>query len=370
MSVAPADVAIIGAGIIGCSTAYELTKQGLRPVIVERDSVGSHASGFAFGELLPWWGRGIPRPLLEFGRRCLELHSELHSTLQDLTSINTGYRLTRAVSVAVNDVDREILHDRLARLKAQNVAASWLDGPALRSIDPRIAPDIVEGLYVGSVGVLDAYRYLLATAQAAERLGAVIRHGNAQGIDAADSRATSIRLDGDTLPCRAVVIAGGPWTGSAAEWLGCSVPVRPLKGQIVRLELPGAPLSTYIGWRDYYSITKSDGLLWAGSTEEDVGFDDNPTVAGRNDILLNLSRILPAVAEAGIEGHTACLRPLTSDGLPIVGRAPNLDNVYLATGTGRSGLLLAPGIGRAVADLIVNGATDWNLSPYSPDRFS
>ena len=101
-----------------------------------------------------------------------------------------------------------------------------------------------------------------------------------------------------------------------------------------------------------------------------MGFDDNPTAAGRDNILISLSRVIPDLADAGIEGHTACLRPLASDGLPIIGRAPNLTNVYLATGTGRSGLLLAPGIGSAIADLIVDDATDWDIAPFSPGRFA
>ena len=105
MAIAPADVVIIGGGIVGYATAYELAKRGLHPVIIERDSIGSHASGFAFGELLPWWGRGIPGPLFDFGRRCLELHNELHPALNASTGIDTGFRLTDAVSVALNDAD-------------------------------------------------------------------------------------------------------------------------------------------------------------------------------------------------------------------------------------------------------------------------
>ena len=161
MAIAPADVVIIGGGIVGCATAYELGRRGLRPVIIERDSIGSHASGFAFGELLPWWGRGIPGPLFDFGRRCLELHDELHPALNASTGIDTGYRLTDAVSVALNDADRSNLQKRHDWLREQGAPVEWLDGPALRWIEPRIAPDIDDALYIGSVGVLEAYRYLL-----------------------------------------------------------------------------------------------------------------------------------------------------------------------------------------------------------------
>ena len=369
MAVGPPDVVIIGGGIIGCATALELAQRGLRALIVERDSVGSHASGFAFGELLPWWGRGIPGPVFEFGRRCLNVHTELQPALQDFTGIDTGFRLADAIAVALTDDDHSLLGRRNDWLAGQGAGVEWLDGPALRSIEPRLAPDIEVGLHVASVGVLDAYRYLLATAQAAERRGAVVRHGTVTGIRFVGTDAVSVSVGADSIPCGAVVIAAGPWSADASAWLGVDVPVRPLKGQIVRLETTGPEFRTYVGWRDYYSITKSDGLLWAGSTEEYVGFNDAPTTAGRDDILINLSRVLPSLADAGIEGHTACLRPLAADGIPIVGRATNCNNVYLATGTGRCGLLLAPGIAQSIADLIATGSTDWDIRPYSPSRF-
>ena len=365
-----ADVAIIGGGIVGCATAFELAKRGLRPLIVERDSIGSHASGFAFGELLPWWGRGIPGPLFDFGRLCLELHTRLHPALHELTGIDTGFRLTDAVSVAVTNDDERILRQRLERLAIEGVSAQWLDGPALRSIEPRIAPDINDALHIGSVGVLEAYRYLLAMAQAAEHLGTSVRHGNVTGIVRQGVSSPTVQLGSESVSCGAVVVAAGPWSANAAAWLGIPVPIRPLKGQIVRLQLDGPRFSTYVGWRDYYAISKADGLLWTGSTEEDAGFDDAPSPAGRQDILVNLSRVVPALAEAGIEGHTACLRPLSGDGVPIIGPVPGFQDVYLATGTGRSGLLLAPGIATALADLIADGATAWDLDPYSPARFA
>ena len=366
----PADVVIVGGGIIGCSIALELAQRGIRPIIVERDSVGSHASGFAFGELLPWWGRGIPGPLYEFGQRCLAVHLELQPELKDRTGIDTGFRLTEALSVVVTEEDRDALRHRYHWLADHDAPVQWLDGPALRAIEPRLSPDLAEGMHVGHVGVLEAYRYLLAVAQAAEQQGTVVRHGDVAGVclERGD-RAVGVRIGGETVSCGAVVVAAGPWSGDAADWLGFPIPVRPLKGQIVRLQMDGSPVSTYVGWRDFYAITKGDRLLWTGSTEEDVGFDDAPTAVGRDEILLGLSRVLPAVASAGIEGHTACLRPLAADGLPIVGRAPDQGNVYIATGTGRSGLLLAPGIGRSVANLIVDGSTDWDIGPFTPARF-
>ncbi len=365
----PADVVVVGGGIIGCSIALGLAERGVRPLVVERDSVGSHASGFAFGELLPWWGRGIPGPLYEFGQRCLAIHLDLQPSLKDRTGIDTAFRLTDALSVVVTQEDHDNLLRRYRWLAERGAPVEWLDGPALRAIEPRLAPGLAEGLHVGHVGVLEAYRYLLAVAQAAEQQGAVIRHGSVAGVCLDGGRAVAVRVGDEIVPCGAVVIAAGPWSGDAADWLSIPVPVRPLKGQIVRLQMDGSPLSTYVGWRDYYAITKADGLLWTGSTEEDAGFDDTPTATGRDEILLGLSRVMPDVAGAGIEGHTACLRPLAADGLPIVGRAPNQANVYIATGTGRSGLLLAPGIGRAIADLIVDGSADWDISPFTPDRF-
>ena len=125
-----------------------------------------------------------------------------------------------------------------------------------------------------------------------------------------------------------------------------------------------------MGWNDCYAATKADGLVWAGSTEEDVGFDEQLTTKGRDVILEGLVRLLPVAQEARVVQQTACLRPMSSDGLPMLGRLPGRANVYIATGTGRQGVLLGPGMGRSLAQIITTGSSTFSVSPFAVDRFT
>jgi len=116
-------------------------------------------------------------------------------------------------------------------------------------------------------------------------------------------------------------------------------------------------------------VKKPDGLLWTGTTEDEVGFDDEPTESGAQRIIEEAGRIYPAILDAAIEVHTACLRPVTPDNIPIVGDVPGKHGVYIATGGGRKGILVGPAVGKSVADIVVNGATDLPTASLGLERF-
>ena len=116
--------------------------------------------------------------------------------------------------------------------------------------------------------------------------------------------------------------------------------------------------------------SKPDGMVWCGTTEEREGFNKETTDAARKSIIQGAVRIIPDLARATLALQTACLRPVTPDWLPIVGKAPGWDNVYLTTGAGKKGILLSPGMGKATADLIIRGATALSIGPCDPARFN
>jgi glycine/D-amino acid oxidase-like deaminating enzyme len=147
--------------------------------------------------------------------------------------------------------------------------------------------------------------------------------------------------------------------------------VAPLKGQILRLRLPeGAVLASSLHMGGSYMALKPDGLLWAGTTEERVGFHEEPTQAGRDKIMGDVLTMAPSLADAQLVQHTACLRPLSADGLPIVGRVPGWTNLYLGTGAGRKGILWSTGMSQGLADLVLRGKSGVpGLEHLDPARF-
>jgi len=121
-----------------------------------------------------------------------------------------------------------------------------------------------------------------------------------------------------------------------------------------------------VGWGHNYATTKPDGLLWAGTTEEHAGFDEETTAAARDEIGAALVKMLPAMADAQIVYQTACLRPVASDGLLVLGRVPGIEGAYVATGGARKGILFGPAMGRAIADLILGDTPKISLEAFAP----
>jgi glycine oxidase len=166
------------------------------------------------------------------------------------------------------------------------------------------------------------------------------------------------------------VVALGPWTGEAERWLGIAMPVEPLKGEILRMQPAGEPPAFDVSSSRASLYRRAGDQVWLGSTQERVGFDKTPSDEARERLWGGAVRLMPSMAEATLLQHTVCLRPVTPDWLPIVGRAPGWENAYLATGAGKKGILLSTGMGKAVADLIADGSTALSIDETRPERFA
>ena len=370
MNLSTADVVIVGGGLAGIATAYYLGKRGIKSVVVERDAVGSHASGFAYGGLGALDGVDVHGPTHTVALEGMRLHRELAATLPEETGINTEFRERPSLSLCFTDEEVEAAKaDLPSRRQQKGYAVSWIDPEGLGSVESRVSPEALGALYVQGTADLEPYRLILAMTQAAESLGATVRHGAVTGLKRSGERVTAVVLDSGEISCDSVVLAMGPWSADASDWLGIPIDVRPLKGQILRLRAPGAPYRCSINWHGSYATTKPDGLVWAGTTEEEAGFDETPTTDARDRIMTDLLKMVPALADAQLVHQTACLRPLSSDRLLVLGKAPGWEGVYLATGAGRSGIILGPAMGRITADLVTTGATDIPIEAFDPGRF-
>jgi glycine oxidase len=365
------DVVIVGGGIVGMATAHYLARAGVPSVVVERDAIASHASGYAYGGLSPLSGFAIPGPLAEVAQEGMRLHRELAETIVEETGIGIDFRVRPSLALALTEADARRLRAALPWQEQQpGYSARWLDGLEARRVEPRISDETLGAVLVDGTADVEPYKLVLALTRAAERLGVTVRHGRVTGLRGDGSSVTAVILERDEIACSTVVLALGPWSGETSAWLRLPIEVRPLRGQILRLQAPGPPVACSVGWGHNYATTKPDGLLWAGTTEEEAGFDEETTPAARDEIGAALVGMLPAMADAQVVYQTACLRPVAADGLLLLGRVPDFDHVYMATGAGRKGILLGPAMGRAVADLIVTGAAKIALDAFAPGRFA
>jgi glycine oxidase len=363
-------VVVVGAGAAGCATAYYLSAAGVRVTVVDGEGVGTQASGWSAGGINPL--HGIPAPIAELALESFRLHLALWPALGHMSGLDLGARRISMAMVA--PVEPAIppllgLRDAFDAAAADGFSAAWLDGAALRALEPRVT-SAAGALVTQGNGVLDSYQFTNALAAAAQRQGAVLHAGTVTGLRHSDRRVTGVWCGEALLPCDAVVVAMGPWSQAAAAWLSTPLPVEPLKGEILRMAVPGPPLACDLVAPHVSLFGRAGGQVWIGSTMERRGFDTAASESARRTLLGAAVQLMPALAEASLERQTVCLRPVTADGLPVIGNVPDWDGVYVATGGGAKGILLAPAMGKAVAELLLTGRTALPIAACNPARFA
>ena len=367
------DVVIVGGGVAGCAVAYYLARSGIASTIIEREGIGAKASGYSAGGLNPLEGAEIPGALAAMAMTSFRMHKELWDDLAEVSGTDFSPKVISVIRIAFDDQDVKRLEETHQTFESADdgFSSRWLSSDQLSEIDPRITSESVAAIETYGNAIVSSYRYTQALARAAEKLGAVVRPGEVTGVKKSGGRVTSVVTDDGEVACGSVVFATGPWSSQIERWLGIMVPVEPLKGEILRMKpRDGRPLDRDVQGAGVTLFHREGGQIWMGSTEERTGFNLEPSVAARDRLMAGAVRIMPAMSDAELLQHTACLRPVTPDWLPILGRATGWDNVYLATGAGKKGLLLSPGIGKGIADLISAGSTDVPLQGFEPDRFS
>ena len=362
------EVVIIGGGIVGCATSYFLAKQGVRSLILEKDTVAGHASGFALGGLNPLGGFEIPGLLSEFSLKSFDLHTDIYQELFENTGIDTEYDTHLHITLAMSNQESDAIKNKLKWQQTVNkFNVEWKSKDDILAIEPRISPNIIGGSIIQNVATVDPYKNTLAFLMGAEKLGSQIKYTEVISVNLEKEGYYRIKTKSDNLIAEKVVFAMGPWTQFTKEWTGIDLPVEPLRGQILQMKIEGPPL-TYVSWGSNYIVTKSDDLIWLGTTEERVGFNEKTTNDARKSMLDSVLSLFPYLLDAQVVGHTACLRPLSLDGLPILGPIKEFENLIVSTGGGRKGILYGPLMGKLTSELITGTNIDINISMLTPNR--
>ena len=256
--------------------------------------------------------------------------------------------------------------DTLARsaasLASHGVAHALVDAAAARGLEPGLCDTVRGALEVPVHGYVRAAALTAALADAARRHGASIEVVRVTGFAPA-ARGVSVTTDETTLAADAVVVAAGSW---ASAW---SLPIKPIRGQLLQLRLPQPPAHRVLWGPRCYVVPWRDGVTLVGATVEDVGFDESVTAAGVHRLLDAAIELLPALGGALVDDIRAGLRPMTPDGLPAIGGSSTMPGVYYALGHYRNGVLLAPLTAALVADLVLEGRERPELGLVRPARF-
>jgi len=363
----PTDVIIVGGGVIGCAIAYHLAQAGVQVTLFERGEIGGEASGEAAGMLRPLDESLERGALVDLCLASLRLFGPLADTLREETGIDIEYLCSGILRVALTDDEARRLHHLVERTQG---LLEWADPEALRTLEPRLAP-ARGGFYFPHLHQVNAGRFTQALAQAATARGALLRQGvGVTGLLTNGSRVTGVRSSEGKAAAAHVVLAAGPWTATFGRQLGAALSVRPVRGQM--LAFASSPVRNIVFWEGQsFLLPKANGLLFVGSTAEEVGFRKNTTGKALAGLRRMATTLVPSLAYTEVASTWAGLRPASPDGLPILGPVPGWEGVNVASGHFRKGILLAPITGQLIAQQLTRGETEIPLEPFfTPARFA
>jgi glycine oxidase len=352
------DVTIVGGGVIGLAVAWRARAQGLSVTVLERGEIGRGTSYVAAGMLAPvaeveFGDAG--RALLELGLRSAELWPRFAAELELASGEQVGLLRTGTLVVARDEDEARELERQIAFRESLGLRTSRLLGSEARAREPALAPTVRLALEAPDDHSVDPRLVLAALWRACAAAGVELRERSPVArveLDSAGTRVTGLALeDGESHPARHVVIAAGAWSGELEGLPSAArVPVRPVKGQILRLRDPAGPglLERVVRFTGGYLVPRADGRYVLGATVEERGFERHATAGGVYELLRDAHELVPGVSELQIEELCVGLRPGTPDNLPVIG-AGALAGLTWATGHHRNGILLAP----LTAELVV-----------------
>jgi glycine oxidase len=364
------DIIVIGAGIVGCSVAYELARRGASVEIVDERPAGMGATQASAGVLAPYIEAREDSPLLDLTVRSLSLYDVFLERVTADSGIAVPYRRTGTLDVAVDEQELRELRTTADVLARRNVPALLLDAATTRAEEPLVADDVAGALLIEDHGYVAAEELTRALVAAARAHGAqLLDQSHVRRILRRDGNLV-VEADRGALTADAVVLAAGSWSSTIAiDGVSARVPVRPVRGQLLYLGWHGTALRRVTWSSGCYMVPWDDGTVLVGATSEEAGFDERLTVSGVHDLLRAASDVVPHAWGATFRGARVGLRPATQDGLPAIGWSPSMPNLMYATGHYRNGILLAPLTAQAVADMMIDGRVDSTLNVVSPGRF-
>jgi glycine/D-amino acid oxidase-like deaminating enzyme len=351
-------VIVCGAGVVGASVAYFLTRRGVRVTVIERTGVACAASGKSGGFLALDWCDNTPVEGLA------RASFALHATLARELGVDYGYRRMDTYVAAARETGR-------VGGRHRGPSPAWIDGPAVVG---------------GALGTTETTaqvhpaRFTEALVDAARRDGAIVHTGVVEAVAVRDGVAHGVVVNGHTHEADAVVLALGPWTGRVE---GVRLPrIHGLKGYSVTLDAPDVPPDAV--FMDYRTadglalepeiIPRPDGTVYVCGMADRQPLPESAegvevSEAGCAVLARAAGRLSATLAAAAITRRQACYRPVTDDGIPIIGPVPGARGAYVATGHGPWGMLNAPATGLALAELITDGAARAvDLEPLGPAR--
>lgn len=361
-------VVVVGGGIIGCATAFELAKAGCAVTLLERATPGAEASGAAAGLLAPL-GESV-ESFRELALASWRLYPTVTRELYERTGIDVEYVTRGTIYPLLTAADVREAEQRAGWAIGSELGIEALDAGELRSREPALSTKVSGAMFVHGDHWVNNQRLVLAYAQAAVAAGVVFHTGCAASrVVVEHGRATGVVADGERFDGDVVLLATGAWTAALAASFGGRLPVEPRRGQMIALAHVPPVVRHCLHGNDVYIVPRPSGELLIGATVERVGFQRAVTAQGVAELLAAAIHLVPALGGLPISRTWYGFRPWAPDSLPILGPWPGVDGLWVATAHFRNGILLAPVTAVVMTAWIVGGRPPLPLEQFLPDRF-
>lgn len=363
---------IIGGGIIGCSIAWRLAREGVTVTVLERGRLGREASWAAAGMIAAQADTHASGPFFDLCIRARDVLAASADMVRAESPVDPEYDHAGILYLAFNAAERDELEHRGRWQVAAGGAIEELSAAAARKLEPSISPDAVYALHFPMDRRVDNRKLTQAYAAAAILKGASFVEGAfAEAVIVKHGRAEAVRThDGRLHPANVIINAAGSWAGQIRGLESDKVETHPVRGQIICFDARPGTLGPCVFSSRGYLVPRRDGRILAGSTMDEAGYDKSVTLAGLEQITRGALANFPALGAIPFREAWAGLRPATRDLLPVIGPSPSVPNIFYATGHFRSGILLSAITGELLADLVMDRKPAFDLAPFLPARFA
>lgn len=363
------DVIVVGGGVIGCSIAWRLAQSGLKVTVFERGQVGCEASRAAAGMLSPQGESQGPGPFFEFCLRSRAMYRSFAEELTEASGIDVEYRDDGTLFVLTDGQDEG----------AQTKWASWqleaglplehVSVDDLRRLEPAVTELATRAIFLPEEHQVENRRLMDALEVATKRTGVDLVEGaEVSALSFERGRVTGVVSGGKRFDAGVVIVAAGTWSSQLLESVGLNVTVIPARGQMIAVRGSGCPIKRVLHSSRVYVVPRNDGRILIGATVEYAGFQKALTAGAINDLLSAAVELVPSLANFELDEMWCGLRPDTIDHLPIIG-ASGVDNLVLATGHFRNGILLAPITADLICRLVTRASSRDDCAPWGISRF-
>ncbi|NBA96432.1 glycine oxidase ThiO [Pseudomonas sp. R5(2019)] len=356
-------VVIVGGGVIGLLTAFNLAAHVEHVTVLDRNAVGqesSWAGGGIVSPLYPWRYSPAVTALAHWSQ---DFYPELGARLFASTGLDPQVHVTGLYWLDLDDEQQAL--DWAVR---EQRPLRPVDMSAVYDAVPVLGPGFERAIYMADVANVRNPRLVKSLKAALQALPNVTlsEHCEVQGFIQDGTRIRGVRTAGGDLLADQVVLTAGAWSGDLLRTLALDLPVEPVKGQMILYKCAEDFLPSMVLAKGRYAIPRRDGHILIGSTLEHAGYDKTPTDVALESLKASAIELLPALADATPVGHWAGLRPGSPEGIPYIGQVPGHDGLWLNCGHYRNGLVLAPASCQLFADLLLERAPIIDPTPYAP----